>query len=1325
MGAQQGKEPRVSSGKTKAKTKEPRVSSGNIFAEHNDPAPQQPLSPSSLPEALLQNRPLPDAPLDVLGSKWMSKENLLVGQQEEDPNLFVALYDFQAGGDNQLSIVKGEQMTILGYNKGGEWCEVKNRAGDVGWVPSNYIAPVNSLDKFSWYHGQISRNASEYLLSSGINGSFLVRESESSPGQRSISVRFEGRVYHYRISEDTDTGKVFVTSEHRFNTLAELVHHHSIHADGLVTTLLYPAPKRNKPTVFGVSPEPDKWEIERTEIAMKHRLGGGQYGDVYEAVWKRYNKTVAVKTLKEDTMALKDFLEEATIMKEMKHPNLVQLLGVCTREPPFYIITEFMVQGNLLDFLRGSNKEELGPTVLMYMATQIASGMAYLEERMFIHRDLAARNCLVGENHLVKVADFGLARLMKDDTYTAHAGAKFPIKWTAPEGLAYNRFSTRSDVWAFGVLLWELATYGMSPYPGVDLTDVYHLLERGYRMERPSGCPANVYQLMIRCWQWEPKDRPTFRDIHFALENMFDMSSVSEEVEKELEKSEKKKAPGLPSKKGRTQSFESQEHLGDGRSSAGPTPPAGRRVLPPLEDTDVTLNRVSEILSRKSSKKKSGPAPTPPRRTTSCRDPTPEQMQQLQQQQPQQPDLDSELKSRMKLQKAKIESAVVPEVEENMYEGPWDSKMSIMEQSARAGMFPPRSKHESGSPKFMSRNEAREPSTDDSGVGKSDSLKHAHIDKSKYLISEANARSFEKGTEERRSGRKKSLPHGASLDKKLERSARFEKESLAEEMEGQQSPHLGGQYPKKALPLPAHQLGARKKFSDASRTGDAKQATSGHESEDSSITVGKLDVANVAKAINRYGTIPKGVRIGAYLASMEHEQNNHSRDLPTVEDHDSGTDTASVISCPPLNIEQGPTVVFNPPPTTKAEDSDPGIKQEPNVKPSAVVKSQSTHVIVDNQPPTQTKSQYSGLLQRHKSDLTSSKGNGLGSKGDLSTYKSETDLTKGDESVLGSKTDVSVSKPKPSPRFSRIFAENSEQNSNVKDASLADDTRPGPRVPLRPLPHQQGSDSALEANADHSSMENNTKQAPPRPPFPFKGRSSSSEESPKPSENADASGDKNKFDYNFHGSQKPEDSTNKLSSFKTFGKANAVKETNLDHVNADNLGTNDSSNKSKEKDEGIYKPVFPVLKSVAGNNVPTHPLKQTDPMERSLVDLGQGNANDPPSSDSETSSVSKDLIMDASNKLRSCIDKLALAGNKSSTNFMLLSEEVQAFYALCCRYIDSLPPHAKFHAKELLSRLQSHSQNLKTYTSSTPSGGGRLLNDIQSTNKEIMGVIDR
>ena len=141
---------------------------------------------------------------------------------------------------------------------------------------------------------------------------------------------------------------------------------------------------------------------------------------------------------------------------------------------------------------------------------------------------MAARNCLVSENHVVKVADFGLARLIRDDTYTAHPGAKFPIKWTAPEGLAYNRFTTKSDVWAFGILLWEIATYGMSPYPGVELTEVYQLLESGYRMECPPGCPSRIYDLMKQCWNWEAVERPTFHDIHFAMEHMFQESSITE-----------------------------------------------------------------------------------------------------------------------------------------------------------------------------------------------------------------------------------------------------------------------------------------------------------------------------------------------------------------------------------------------------------------------------------------------------------------------------------------------------------------------------------------------------------------------------------------------------------------------------------------------------------------------------------------------------------------------------------------------------------------------------------------------------------------------------
>uniref|UniRef100_A0A8C9PGG1 Tyrosine-protein kinase n=1 Tax=Spermophilus dauricus TaxID=99837 RepID=A0A8C9PGG1_SPEDA len=552
--------------------------------------------------------------------RWSSKENLL-GATESDPNLFVALYDFVASGDNTLSITKGEKLRVLGYNQNGEWSEVRSKNGQ-GWVPSNYITPVNSLEKHSWYHGPVSRSAAEYLLSSLINGSFLVRESESSPGQLSISLRYEGRVYHYRINTTTD-GKVYVTAESRFSTLAELVHHHSTVADGLVTTLHYPAPKCNKPTVYGVSPIHDKWEMERTDITMKHKLGGGQYGEVYVGVWKKYSLTVAVKTLKEDTMEVEEFLKEAAVMKEIKHPNLVQLLV------PFVFFSDYHK-----------------------ITTMIVSTYQLLEIYSLSHRDLAARNCLVGENHVVKVADFGLSRLMTGDTYTAHAGAKFPIKWTAPESLAYNTFSIKSDVWAFGVLLWEIATYGMSPYPGIDLSQVYDLLEKGYRMEQPEGCPPKVYELMRACWKWSPADRPSFAETHQAFETMFHDSSISEEVAEELGRAASSSSvvpylprlPILPSKmrtlKKQAENKENIEGAQDAAenpasssapgfirsaqaSSGSPALPRKQRDKSPsslLEDakeTCFTRDRKGGFFSSFMKKRN---APTPPKRSSSFRE---------------------------------------------------------------------------------------------------------------------------------------------------------------------------------------------------------------------------------------------------------------------------------------------------------------------------------------------------------------------------------------------------------------------------------------------------------------------------------------------------------------------------------------------------------------------------------------------------------------------------------------------------------------------------------------------------------------------------------
>ncbi|XP_030765664.1 tyrosine-protein kinase Abl isoform X2 [Sitophilus oryzae] len=859
MGAQNTKERTVSAGTHSIRTtrnrprpvKDGRQTVSNIFTEHSDPLYL--IKKLLVKNALLQSRPLPHIPslpetdppsgggsggggstasgaaasstlsssggasggtaggastplsLETAANRWTSKENLLA-QEEDDPQLFVALYDFQAGGENQLSLKKGEQVRILSYNKSGEWCEAHSSSNLVGWVPSNYVTPVNSLEKHSWYHGPISRNAAEYLLSSGINGSFLVRESESSPGQRSISLRYEGRVYHYRINEDPE-GKVYVTAESKFNTLAELVHHHSMLSDGLITQLLYPAPKHNKPTVFPLSPEPDEWEINRTDIVMRHKLGGGQYGDVYEAVWIRYNMTVAVKTLKEDTMALKDFLEEAAIMKEMKHPNLVQLMGVCTREPPFYIITEFMSKGNLLDYLRNGNKEQIDAVVLMYIATQIASGMSYLESRNFIHRDLAARNCLVGENHLVKVADFGLARLMRDDTYTAHAGAKFPIKWTAPEGLAYNKFSTKSDVWAFGILLWEIATYGMSPYPGVDLTDVYHMLEKGYRMEIPPGCPPKIYELMRQCWQWHANDRPTFKEIHHALENMFQESSITEEVEKQLQGNEIPVPMGTP-------------HMSYKKSHSGST--GNIHGLVELSHQD-NLNSIATKLTtftggstknslvqmRRTTNKKGKTAPAPPKRTSllsSCssfRDSTFDEQGQADHGHDDGSELNGILKKRFK--------GLTREMQNLTASTKGDSESDFQDQT---------------------------PDTDDSGA-------HSYPE-----VSAASS-------------------------------------------------------------LGAGGLGSFKRAPIMGNRGLEQRGKKGKTKDSPAVQVAALEVQNVRKAISRYGTLPKGARIGAYLESLR-QSGVSSTDESTVQNHQLPSESSSIVPrslSPRTNIRTQPQMI--------------------------------------------------------------------------------------------------------------------------------------------------------------------------------------------------------------------------------------------------------------------------------------------------------------------------------------------------------------------------------------------------------------------------------
>ncbi|XP_060869378.1 epidermal growth factor receptor isoform X1 [Metopolophium dirhodum] len=262
--------------------------------------------------------------------------------------------------------------------------------------------------------------------------------------------------------------------------------------------------------------------VKEVDLRIGAELGNGAFGVVYKGVWvvegENIKIPVAIKKLhkKDDTCGYentsKEFLDEAYIMASVEHDNLVKLLAVCMTSE-MMLVTQLMPLGCLLKYVRNNN-DKIGSKTFLKWCTQIAKGMAYLEEKRLVHRDLAARNVLVQNTNCVKITDFGLAKLLEIDQleYTADGG-KMPVKWLAPECLKYRVFTHKSDVWAFGITVWELLTYGKQPYESVDKKEVLGLLEKGERLPQPPICTIDVYMVMVKCWLIEKDSRPSFEEL--------------------------------------------------------------------------------------------------------------------------------------------------------------------------------------------------------------------------------------------------------------------------------------------------------------------------------------------------------------------------------------------------------------------------------------------------------------------------------------------------------------------------------------------------------------------------------------------------------------------------------------------------------------------------------------------------------------------------------------------------------------------------------------------------------------------------------------------
>ncbi|KAG9272766.1 tyrosine-protein kinase BTK [Astyanax mexicanus] len=436
----------------------------------------------------------------------------------------IAEYEYAPMAPQDLELRKDEEYTVLQICD-ANWLRARDKYGQEGYIPSNYVVEaLNGLEKCEWYCKNMNRSQAENLLKTeNKDGGFLVRDSGRLAGKYTVSVftksggETSGSSRHYNILT-TQQGQFYLAEKHYFNNIPDLINYHQHNAAGLVSRLKYIVSNRaqHAPSTAGLGY--GVWEIDPRQLTFIKELGNGQFGVVKYGKWQGRHD-VAIKMIKEGSMSEDDFIEEAKVMMKLRHENLVQLYGVCTKQRPIYIVTEFLPNGCLLTYLR-DYLQHPSPLLLLEMCKDVTEGMAYLESQQYIHRDLAARNCLVDSNGTVKVTDFGLSRYVLDDEYTSSVGSKFPVRWSPPEVLLYSKFSSKSDIWAFGVLMWEIYTLGRMPYDRMNNTEIVEKVSGGHRLYRPQLANDRIYSVMTSCWHDKADERPTFQDLVMIIQDL-------------------------------------------------------------------------------------------------------------------------------------------------------------------------------------------------------------------------------------------------------------------------------------------------------------------------------------------------------------------------------------------------------------------------------------------------------------------------------------------------------------------------------------------------------------------------------------------------------------------------------------------------------------------------------------------------------------------------------------------------------------------------------------------------------------------------------------